>query len=119
MEKAFLSLACSFLIFSSCEEANTPHFPADKMQAMLEDIHIAEAYSTVINQDSLHRGAERNMDSLAVYYQEIFTHYHTGYEEFQQSLLWYKQHPEGLDSIYIRMIDSLTALENKFQITKP
>lgn len=118
MKNIFL-LLLSALIVVSCSETDMPHFPPGKMQAILQDLHLAEAYSTVIGQDSLHRGSERNLDSLAVYYQTIFKHYHTGNEEFQQSLLWYKQHPEGLDSIYVRMIDSLTELENKFQITKP
>lgn len=118
MKQIFLLLLPAFLFFS-CNETNAPHFPPDKMQAILQDIHLAESYSTVIRQDSLHRGAERDYDSLAVYYQTIFRHYHTDDKEFEQSLTWYKQHPEELDSIYIRMIDSLTRLENKFQITKP
>ena len=112
MKQTLLLLLFAFLFFS-CEEMNAPHYPPAKMQAILQDIHTAESYSIILKQDSSRRGAQRDYDSLAFYYQTIFQHYDTDEKEFEQSLKWYKQHPQELDSTYIRMIDSLTVLETK------
>ena len=118
MKQAIFLLLCSCFIFS-CTESNAPHFPPDKMQAILEDLHIAESYSVIVKQDSLRRGSERDYDSLAVYYTAVFKHHNVSYKEFEENLTWYKQHPEELDSVYIRTIDSMVFLQNSFQLIKP
>ena len=73
------------------------------MQKVLLDINLAEAYSQNIK-DSLHRRGSKNIDSLAVFYKDIFEHYHITKEQFAQSMDWYKSHPEDLDTVYNKMI---------------
>ena len=113
-----LFLFLTVIIFS-CKESSAPPISKEKMQTILQDLHIAESYSIIVNQDSLHQGNDRNYDSLAHFYKTIFAHHNIDREKFQNSLSWYKQHPEELDSVYARMIDGLTEIESKFNIKKP
>ena len=77
------------------------------MQKVLLDVNLAEAYSLTIK-DSLHRRGSKNLDSLAVFYKDIFAHYHITKEQFTVSLDWYKNHPEELDTIYNNMLPIAT-----------
>ena len=95
-------------------EKEASHLPPAKMQQVLYDIHLAEAYSTMAVKDSTRRRGERNMDSLALYYATIFQHHKLNPAQFQESLQWYKQHPEELDSIYSKMIPDMLKLETKY-----
>ena len=79
------------------------HIPRDKMQKLLLDVNIAEAYSTMVK-DSLHKAPGKNYDSLAVYYRSILAHHKISADQFTNSLNWYKAHPEEMDSIYVKMI---------------
>lgn len=85
----------------------------EKMQKVLLDVNMAEAYSAQVK-DSLHRppGA-KNTDSLISYYKEIFAHHKITPDEFSTSLYWYKGHPEDLDSIYASMLPVATAWQTK------
>lgn len=58
--------------------------------------------------DSLHRGGTKNFDSLTLYYQEILAHHNITQEEFLESLSWYKNHPDELDTIYNCMIPKVS-----------
>ena len=108
---------CAFLFFVfgcvSCSEQPSSRLTAAKMQRVLYDLHLAEAYSTIVGEDSTHRRNERNKDSLAVYYASILRHHNLTLDEFQQSLQWYKQRPEQLDSVYSKMIPEMLKLEAK------
>jgi len=88
------------------------------MQSVLEDIHLAEAYSVLVSPDSVATN-EKNYDSLALYCRLIFKHYNITSAEFEQSLDWYKRNPEELDSIYANMIDQIQELETKYNVRKP
>jgi hypothetical protein len=103
-----------FVFCLSCSEKEEAHLPPAKMQQILYDIHLAEAYSTMALRDSTHRRSERNIDSLALYYATIFRHHKLSAAEFNRSLDWYKQHPEELDSIYTKMIPDMLKLETKY-----
>ena len=82
---------------------STDHLSPVMMTKVLTDIHIAEAYSTMIK-DSLHKGNSKNIDSLAYYYKSIFAHYKITQDQFNESLEWYRQNPEDFDSIYVNVI---------------
>lgn len=88
---------------SACKSTVSSHLTPAKMQQALLDINLAEAYCIMVK-DSLHHGGTKNFDSLAVYYQEILTHHNITQEEFSESLSWYKNHPDELDTIYNYMI---------------
>jgi hypothetical protein len=106
----------SFLLVLSlgsigCTEKATAPLSPGKMQQVLYDIHLAEAYSTMARKDSTQRRHERDMDSLGIYYAAIFKHHQLSVDQFQESLQWYKQHPEQLDSVYSKMIPEMLKLE--------
>lgn len=102
------------LMMMACDTSSNSHLPREKMQKILYDIHIAETYSVVVMQDSSNRNAERNLDSLAHYYNTIFKHYDVTAAQFNNSLDWYKQNPSELDSIYVAMIPEMSKLEGKY-----
>jgi hypothetical protein len=89
------------------------HLSPKVMQKVLLDINLAESYSLNVK-DSLHkRGNTKNMDSLAVYYKDIFAHYHITKDQFSQSLSWYKSHPDELDTVYNDMIPVITRWQSQ------
>jgi len=105
----FLCLSCK-----SNSSYSGDHLPPKLMQKVLLDISLAEAYSTVVK-DSLHKGGSKNVDSLALYYKDIFAHYHITQDQFTESLDWYKDHATEMDTMY----NNLVPLINKIQTTIP
>ncbi len=103
---------------ASCKYKSA-HLPPQKMEAVLEDLHLAEAYSIVVQQDSTHQGEERHADSLAAYYQLVLRHHNITLKELEESLVWYKQNAQELDSIYGRMINDLTEKEIPYKTQQP
>jgi Domain of unknown function (DUF4296) len=85
--------------------------PPDKMAKILMDVNLAENYS-MNAKDSLNKGNMKNADSLAVYYAEIFEHYHVTDSEFSVTLDWYKAHPELIDSTYSKLIMRIASMNN-------
>lgn len=104
---------------TACNVGESSHLPREKMQKILYDIHIAETYSVIIMQDSVSRTSEKNLDSLAHFYNTIFKHYGITAEQFGKSLDWYKQNPSELDSIYVAMIPEMSKLEGKYSSPPP
>lgn len=104
--KYLLPVFFAIMIFASCKKER-PHLPKEKMKQVLNDLFIAESYSTAIGQDSTRPGAKRNTDSLARFYEEIFHHHQVSREDFNYSIRWYEEHPEDLDSLFNDMIKDL------------
>ena len=113
MQKVLL-VVISILLFSGCkkEGASDEHLPAKLMQKVMMDVNLAETYCTHV-QDNVHHGSMKNTDSLSAYYKTIFSHYKITQEQFYNSMEWYKQHPEELDSVYARMIPVAVAMQPK------
>lgn len=86
------------------------HLPKEKMQQILLDINLAEAYSTMAK-DSLHKTGAKNIDSLAAYYTAIFRHHKITQQQFQSSLAWYKLHPNDMDSLFNNIMPVVTKLQ--------
>jgi len=109
---------CLFLLLAVCSAScgkEEKHLDPEKMQRILTDLHFAEAYSMAANPDSVQRKSQRDPDSLAVYYSIVLRHHKVTKTEFDNSLDWYKQHPQELDSVYARMIPVFTAQEAIYQ----
>ena len=103
----------SFSILVACKQgAPKDHLPADVMQKVLLDINTAEAYSVDIK-DATHKIGIKNTDSLSVFYKTIFDHYKITSAQFDQSLEWYKAHPDDLDSGYAKMIPVAATWQTK------
>ena len=118
MRSLFLVVTLCFYCCSCQNEGVHSHLSRQKMQLLLEDIHLAEAYSRIVSEDSTATSREKNYDSLARYYQIIFSHYNITDKEFEQSLDWYKKHPEELDSTYGGIIDNLEGSATKYPVPK-
>jgi len=110
--KYFLPILIAALLWTASCKKEQPHLSAEKMQGVLTDIYMAESYSMTIAQDSTKPGTQKNLDSLARYYREIFKHHNITQQEFTSSMTWYEQHPEELDSAFANMIPQLTKLQS-------
>ena len=53
----------------------------------------------------------KNLDSLSAYYKDIFAHYHVTQAQFTESMDWYKNHPDDLDTMYNEMIPMVTGMQ--------
>ncbi len=113
MSKIFVLLLSICFLLSSCEgdDKEGKHIPKEKMEKIMLDINLAEAYSAMVK-DSLQKAGVKNIDSLSDFYKDIFAHYNITREEFQESMNWYKNHPEDLDSV----VNNLAPVINKMQL---
>jgi len=110
-------IALASFLWASCKnnpDTTGDHLPPKLMQKVLMDVSLAEAYSATVK-DSLHKGGSKNIDSLTVYYRDIFAHYHISEDQFKESLDWYKSHPAEMDTMY----NSLMPVINKLQAIIP
>src|SRR5690349_18629820 len=96
-----LMLGC----LTACKKEE-PHLPPSRMEPILADLHVADAYSTMVR-DSLHPNGEKNYDSLAVWTSQILARHKVSLQDFNQSMDWYRDHPVELDSVYARSIQLL------------
>ena len=93
-----------------CKREEVP-IPPDKMARILMDVNLAENYC-MNAKDSLNKGTMKNADSLAVYYAEIFEHYHVSDSDFTVTLNWYKAHPDLIDTTYTKLIARIASINN-------
>lgn len=110
-----------FAVILGCKNATSDsgyHLPPKEMQQVLQDVNIAESYSTIVK-DNVHMQGTKNFDSLTVYYKAIFEHYNITAEQFTQSLEWYKSHADKLDTMYSNMIPRITAMQTRVSPYKP
>lgn len=109
MKQLLKSGIISILLLCACNNPQGASIPAGKMAKILYDVHLAEVYSANLKNDSTNKQhTGKNMDSLANYYNSIFAHYKITKEQFTQSIDWYKEHTEELDTIYTNMITELS-----------
>src|SRR5579875_3304443 len=106
--KYISALLVAFLMLGCKNPVSNDHLPPKEMGNILIDLHLAEVYSDYAYKDTAKRIPVKNLDSLSVFYKDVFAHYHTTQQQFDNSLKWYKQHPEDLDSIYSNMVAELT-----------
>jgi len=109
-----LLFVCFCICMLSCNILNPQgdHIPPAKMEKILDDLQMAEMYSTMVAKDTgAYKGPVRNIDSLAHYYKVILAHYNVTINELNKSLDWYRNNPEQLDSVYTHMIPQLTSLQ--------
>ena len=110
--RQFILLASVVFLLSACGKEEAP-LPPSKMENILIDVHLAEAYSQQGARDSLGNVVPRNLDSLAVSYNAIYAHHGITAAQFNEAMDWYRAHPAQLDSIYATMIPKLTKMESQ------
>jgi len=100
-----LFLAALPLLLLSCSDEKPPVSEADMLPIVI-DLHLADALSTQIK-DSLHPNHEKNFDSLAVWTLRILEKNKLSQQEFNQSMDWYRDHPDRLQKLYEKAADSI------------
>lgn len=106
-----LSLAALALLASCMDRDPKPKdlIPVKQMQAILIDMHYADAYAyQEYRSDSIYRAA-------AGMYLDIFRKYNVDTGRFNRSFNYYVQHPRVLDRMYAAMIDTLNAREGRLR----
>lgn len=83
------------------------------MQEILLDIQLAEAYNSMLKPDSNAAPNKpiKNIDSLAQYYNIILSRHKVTYSQFKESMDWYRQNPDKLDSIYAHIQPNLAKMK--------
>ena len=111
---------------SSCGEKQTAAqkavvdiIPADKMEKILYDMQLADVYSLSVRGDTTEQFGQKNQDSLARYYNEIFAHHGVKYDGFMKTMQWYKEHPAQLDTIYNNVLTRISAEEERYKVMNP
>ncbi|HTN18318.1 MAG TPA: DUF4296 domain-containing protein [Chitinophagaceae bacterium] len=103
-----------FLLLYSCKPQEKPPIPVETMKNILLDIHLAEAYSSVIVRDSVHKARyNKELDSLSLFYKQILGRNKVAPDAFEQALKWYALHPDKLDSVYSGIAPVLDSLKTK------
>jgi hypothetical protein len=108
-----LLIAAVITSATACKTGEEPPVPQERMVSVLTDIHLAEAYGSVVSTDSLSRNMTgKNKDTLAAYYKIILKRNGISYDELIRSMNWYQQRPGMLDTIYSRIQQRLDSLKN-------
>lgn len=96
--------ALFLILFLSCNDTKDgeliPPVSIEEMGMTLLELQYAEQKSIGAFPDSLQRvtkKADRNFDSLALFYQEVFMRNNTDFESFKENLEWYKSNAKFLD----------------------
>ncbi|WP_276131817.1 DUF4296 domain-containing protein [Polluticoccus soli] len=113
MKASYLVLPLLLLFSCKSWQKDEPPLPPAKMKQIFLDLHLAEAYSSMLD-DTLHQSRNKDIDSLAVFYTDVFAHHNVTREQFVEGVNWYKQHPEVMDTFYKSLIDDATKLEGRY-----
>lgn len=121
--KHLLPIALLVLIlcmFAACKKPeDKPPFARSKMAQVITDLQIAENYSLGLypKNDSNVQRFSKNTDSLYVFYSSILNHYQLSFDDFNQALGWYKNHPSEMDSLLTTALDCLNKTKARLGIS--
>lgn len=96
---------------NSCSQETKP-LSTEKMSTILTEMHVAEAYSQFVGRDSLQSGM-KNLDSIKYFDAAILKENNTTETELRQSIDWYKNHPDLLDSVYQQVLTNISIWQVK------
>jgi len=123
VRKHLLPLALFFLILgvvTACKKPeDKPPVDRNKMAQVITDLQIAENYSLGLHpkNDSNVRRFTKNTDSLYVFYSSILNHYQLSFDDFNQAIGWYKNHPTEMDSLLSTALDCLNQAKARLGVT--
>jgi len=111
MQKYFL-IGFGVLLFYTCSLPDKNNLPnhiidKDKMEKVIYDMHMAEGLVALkpMNVDS-------NTKHVLAFYKSIYTKHKITEADFKESIVYYSQNPELLDSVYESLIIRLTEFES-------
>ena len=110
---AFLLAACK----RSAEEVADAggRIPAKTLEKILYDMQLADVYSLSVRADSTKNFGQKNSDSRARYYNEIFAHHGVTFNQFKTTVEWYKEHPAQFDTLYQKVLNRMSTEEEKLK----
>ena len=86
---------------------DAPKIPADKFEKILVDMQAAEIYSVAVASLDKQELAKSDQDTLTKYYGILLQHHNVSFEDVQQTLNWYFEHPNEYSTLLIRVGESL------------
>lgn len=110
--KRLIGLLSLLIFLISCADTSRPKGVLDEthMKAVLKEMHLTDAYlNTIADTDSIAKIAP-------AYYQTIFKNHQTNFKGFEQSLRYYSEKPELLDSFYSQITAELQ--KSKVKLSK-
>jgi len=109
----FFSLTFGLSVFLSCNKAGKgsdatakPKLNKEQMVDLLIDIHLTEAALRIKPAE-----AQQNDIYTSHYYSAVFKKHKTTKEEFNASMLFYKDDLPALNDIYMQVVDSLSRMQ--------
>jgi hypothetical protein len=113
-----LLVACNSESGKTADPDANGRIPQKTLENILYDMQLADVYSLSVRADSTQNFGQKNQDSLARYYNEIFAHYGVKYEQFSKTIEWYKEHPAQFDTVYQNVLNKMSAQDerNKYNI---
>lgn len=111
-KRVLISLV-TLCISAGCGSSEQPPIEPEKMQAILVDVHLAEARNQQTGKDSTSNPLPKDLKDLAASYNVIYKHHGIDEAEFEKSMKWYRYHPDQLDSVYAKVLSDLSEMEAK------
>lgn len=102
-----------FSLIVACKNKEQAPIEVSKMKDILTDVHLAEAYSSLIVKDSVQKKVfNKNIDSLALFYKIILNKHQVTLTQFDEALQWYSLHPQLLDTAYASVVPILERMKS-------
>ena len=103
-----------FVLLAACKTVTTDTgvlSPA-KLEPVILDLQLAEAYANTVNMQAPANAVNAQNDSFLVYRKAILSKHHISDEDYTNSMKWYAQHPEQLDTMYAHVNTKLNQLRD-------
>lgn len=115
------SLALIATLLACNSQPQQPPIPVAQMQHILHDMHLAEAYSTILAADDTSYRAYngKNIDSLARFYTLILQQQGLALAQWDSALSWYSLHPHLLDTAYYYLLPQYDSLKTAIKAAAP
>jgi hypothetical protein len=108
--KPIVLLLSGLLFLAACNQGKAPKgvIENEKMVAVLTDVHLVDAYISMIPYDD---SVLKQQSSK--YYDAIYKKYKTSRSDFDKSVKYYSRQPKVLDSMYSQVLTNLSKKEKE------
>jgi hypothetical protein len=95
------------IFFSGCDRVPEGILHRDDMISLLTDVHLVDAYTGMLRQDSVSRVETYRL------YNSVFNKYHTDSAGFRKNVEYYSKKPEDFFDMYKKVQENLDSLSSK------
>lgn len=107
--RLLIAAYCWCVLAASCTQRSADVLPIEKIEAIVLDAQLAEAYVTVPGSGIL---PNQKADSIHAFYGAICSKNGVSTTQFSESLAWYGKQPATLDTIYTHVVRRLEVLQD-------